>query len=230
MPRHATTESQIADTGSSMAARTSSGERMIVLGRPLIRSRPRTSALISSRTGEAGADRHLDLLGGALADRDAVLAPDERGDGGVDVEAAHPHRLEGHHPAERDQRRLGRAAADVDHHVGDRLVDRQRGADGRRHGLLDELRVGGTGPAGRLGDGAPLDLGDGRRHADHHPRAVEPVDADAVQQQPDHALGDLEVGDGALAQRADGHDVARACGRSSATPRGPSPAPLGCAR
>ena len=37
---------------------------------------------------------------------------------------------------------------------------------------------------------------------------VEPVDADAVQQQPDHALGDLEVGDRALAQRPDGDDVA----------------------
>jgi hypothetical protein len=48
--------------------------------------------------------------------------------------------------------------------------DRQVGADGRRHGLLDELGVGGAGPAGRLGDGSPLDLGDGRRHADDHLR------------------------------------------------------------
>jgi hypothetical protein len=53
MPRQATTESTMADTGSSMARRTSSGERMIVLGRPLMRSRPRTSALISSRTADA---------------------------------------------------------------------------------------------------------------------------------------------------------------------------------
>ena len=51
------------------------------------------------------------------------------------------------------------------------------GADGGGHGLLDELRVGGAGAPGRLGDGAPLDLGDGRRHADHDPRPVEPVDA-----------------------------------------------------
>jgi hypothetical protein len=36
----------------------------------------------------------------------------------------------------------------------------------------------------------------------------EPADADALQQQPDHALGDLEVGDGPTAQRAHGHDVA----------------------
>ena len=47
----------------------------------------------------------------------------------------------------------------------------QAGADGRGHRLLDELRVGGAGSPGRLGDGPPLDLGDGRRHADHDPRA-----------------------------------------------------------
>ena len=37
---------------------------------------------------------------------------------------------------------------------------------------------------------------------------VEPVDAGPLQQQADHALGDVEVGDGALAQRAHGDDVA----------------------
>ena len=38
---------------SSMASRTSSGERITVLGRPLMRSRPRTSALYSSSVGHA---------------------------------------------------------------------------------------------------------------------------------------------------------------------------------
>ena len=84
----------------------------------------------------------------------------------------------------------------------------QAGADGGRHRLLDELRVGRAGPPGRLGDGAPLDLGDGRRHADQHAGPVEPGHADALQQQPDHALGDVEVGDGAAAQRPHGDDVA----------------------
>ena len=53
LPRHCTTESTMALTCSSMASRTSSGERMTVLGRPLISSRPRTSAFTSSRTGDA---------------------------------------------------------------------------------------------------------------------------------------------------------------------------------
>ena len=67
----------------------------------------------------------------------------------------------------------------------------------------------GAGPLGRLVDRPPLDRGDGRRHADDDPGPVEPADTHPLQQQPDHALGDLEVGDGALAQRAHGDDVAR---------------------
>ena len=77
---------------------------------------------------------------------------------------------------------LGSAAPDVHHHVGDGFVDRQGRADGRGHRLLDELRVGGPGAAGRLGDGTPLDLGDRRRHADHDPGAVEPVHAHPLEQ------------------------------------------------
>ena len=65
----------------------------------------------------------------------------------VDVERPDAHGLERHDAAERDDRRLGRAAPDVDHHVADGLVDGQAGADGRRHGLLDQLGVGGAGAA-----------------------------------------------------------------------------------
>jgi hypothetical protein len=183
-----------------MATRTSAGVSTTVLGRPLISSRPRTSALTSSSVGPGRADGDLDLLGGALADRDAVLAADVALDGGVDVEGPDPHRLEGHHAAQRDERRLGGATADVDDHVADRLVDRQIGPDGRGHGLLDELGVGRAGPPGRLGDRPALDGGDGRRHADHDPGPVEPAHPDPLQQQADHALGDVEVGDGTLAQ------------------------------
>ena len=131
--------------------------------------------------GVGRADRHLDLLGGALADGDAVLAAHVRLDRRVDVEAADAHRLEGDDPAEADHRRLARAAADVDDHVADRLVDRQVGADRRRHRLLDQLRIGGAGAAGRIGDRPPLDLGDRRRHADDDLRPGEAADADSLQ-------------------------------------------------
>ena len=45
------TESTMAVTCSSIASRTSSGDRITVFGSPLMRSRPRTSALNSSSVG-----------------------------------------------------------------------------------------------------------------------------------------------------------------------------------
>ena len=51
--RQRSTLSTMAVTGSSMAARTSSGDSTTVLGSPLIRSRPRTSACISPGIGSA---------------------------------------------------------------------------------------------------------------------------------------------------------------------------------
>ena len=49
-------------------------------------------------------------------------------------------------------------------------------------------------------------IADGTQMTTFGPR--EPADADALQQQPDHPLGDLEVGDRAAAQRTHGDDVA----------------------
>jgi len=112
------------------------------------------------------------------------------------------------------------APADGDDNVADGLVDRQVGADRGSHRLLDQVGVGSAGPTGGVGDGASLDLGDRRRHADDDLRPGEAADPDALQQQADHALGDLEVGDGAAAQRADRHEVAR---RSTDHPPPPPP-------
>ena len=81
--------------------------------------------------------------------------------------------------------------------------------DGGRHGLLDEEAGRRPGPPGRLLDGTPLHRGDGRGHADEHLGPVQPAHPDPAQQHAEHPLGDLEVGDGAAAQRALGHDVAR---------------------
>ena len=177
--------------------------------------------------GEGRADGQLELLAGALADGDAVLVADVVLDGGVHVEAAAADGPGGDHPAQGDDRRLGGAAAHVDHHVAHRLVDGQPGTDGRRHGLLDEVGGRGAGPAGGLLDRPALHRGDGRRHADQHPGPVELGDPGPPEQQPDHPLGDVEVGDGPLAQGPDGHDVARGSARSSSTPRCPRPGPRG---
>jgi len=124
-------------------------------------SRPRTS------------DGQLDLLGRALADGDTVLAPDEGLNGGVDVEASAADGLGCHHAAQGDHRRLRGPTADVDDHVADRLVDRQAGTDGRRHGLLDEVRGRRTGAARGLLHRPTLDAGDGGGDTDEDAGPVE---------------------------------------------------------
>ena len=159
-----------------MASRISSGSSTTVRGSPLMRSRPADLGLVLVGGRVRRADRELDLLRGALADRDAVLAPQVRLDGGVDVEPADADGLERDDAAERDHRHLARATADVDDHVAERLVDRQRRADGGGHRLLDEVGLRRAGAPRRLEHGALLDVRDGGRHADEHTGAVEPRD------------------------------------------------------
>ena len=56
-------------------------------------------------------------------------------------------------------------------------------------------------PAAPPLDGVALDGGDGRGDADQDLGPVEPADPDPVQEHAEHPLGDLEVCDGASAQR-----------------------------
>ena len=84
----------------------------------------------------------------------------------------------------------------------------QRRADRRGHRLLDEERLRRAGTPRRFEHRALLDVGDGRRHADQHPRTLQARDAGALEQHADEALGDLEVGDRTAAQRTDRDDVA----------------------
>ena len=70
------------------------------------------------------------------------------------------------HPAQRDHRDVGGAAADVDDHAAGRLGDRQPGADRGGHRLVDQVHFAGLGAVAAVDDGAALDLGDARRDAD----------------------------------------------------------------
>ena len=149
-------------------------------------------------------------------------------DGGVHVESPATHGPVRDDPAERDDRRLRGATADVDDHAADRFVDLEPGTDGCGHRLFDEM--GGRRPrtTGRLLDRPSLHRGDGRRHAEQYPGPVELGDARPSQEEPDRSLGDVEVGDGTLAERPDGDDRSPAYGRSAAGPRRPRRAPRGC--
>ena len=164
--------------------------------------------LVGVRPG--GPDRHLHLLGGALAEHEVVFLLDPGDDRLVELVTADADALGDDDAAERDDGDLGGATTDVDHHRSGRLVDRQTHPDGGRHRLLDGVGAAGSGVIGRFFDGAPLNGGDAGGHTDHDagPGGEAPV-VDLVDEVAQHLLGDVEVGDDPVAQRPDRLDVRR---------------------
>src|SRR6202007_1566863 len=89
------------------------------------------------------ADFHLDVLGRPFADEQVVFALEVVGDGLVHLVAGHADGARIDDAGEGDDGDVGGAAADVDDHVAAGLGDGQAGADGRHHGLLDEVNLAG---------------------------------------------------------------------------------------
>jgi hypothetical protein len=174
--------------------------------------------LLLQRHGRAQLD--LDRLGGARADGQLMDRAYVVGDRLVHLIAADSDRARDDDAAERDDRHLTGAAADVDDHAPHRLLDRDSGSDGRGDRLLDEVHPARAGGQRGLLDGALLHLGDagGRAHdqAGVGHAAVDHL-ADEVAQ---HLLGDLEVGDHPVAQRPRGRDRR---GRAADHPLGVGP-------
>jgi hypothetical protein len=140
-----------------------------------------------------------------VPDEQPVLIVDEADDCVVEVVAADRQRGRDDDAAERDHRHLARAAADVDDEGCDRVLDREPGADGAGHRLLDQMRLARAGRQRRLDDGVPLDLCQAARDTDDH-RTPESAAADEPDELAEHLLGRLEVGDHAVAQRPGGDD------------------------
>ena len=113
--------------------------------------------------------------------------------------------------AEADHGDLGRATTDVDDEAAGRLAHRQARPDGGRHRLLDEACPARPGVEGGIADGPLLDLGDAGRDAEDHPRPGDEAEAlvHLVDEVPDHLLGDVEVADDPVPERAHGDDVGR---------------------
>ncbi len=198
-------------TDGSSASRIWSLPTSMLRGSPVSRSRPRKvdRPLVGHRIGRA--DRDLDLLGGPLAHQQVVLPSGEADDVDVHLVAADPDAAGHHDPAQADHGHLRGAAADIHDERPGRLRDRQAGADGGRHRLLDQSRPARPGVARGVLHGPLLDLGHSRRNANQHARAGDAGIAvmhllDEVAQ---HLLGDVEVADHPVAQRTDGHDVGR---------------------
>src|SRR5476651_1412111 len=155
-------------------------------------------------------DGLLDALGRTLADQQVMVAADVGDDRLVHLVAANTHGAWIHDAAQRQDRDFRRAAADVDHHRARGLGDRQAGADRGSHRLLDQPDLAGAGALGRFLNGAALDGGGAGGHADHDLRMGEGAAIVHLRDEVlDHRLGYFEVGDDAVAQRADRLDVAR---------------------
>ena len=183
---------------------------MIVFGRPVSMSRPRTSACTSSLQ-RGSAEPISSLISSAVCwpIRSLYSLLDVVDDRLVHLVAADAEALRDDDAAERDDCDLARAAADVDDHVPGRLGDGQPGADRGRHRLLDQVGLARAGGERRLLDGALLDAGHARGDADDDARVREAVLVHLLDEVAEHLLGHVEVGDDAVLERADGGDRAR---------------------
>src|SRR5690606_28739496 len=98
---------------------------------------------------------------------------------------------------------------DVDDHAGGRFDDGEPRADAGGHGLLDEEDLAGAGTLGGVEHGALLDGGDAGGDGDDDAGAVEAgLAVHLADEVGEHRLGDLEVGDHAVLEGADGGDGA----------------------
>ena len=167
----------------------------------------RAALAVVRRAG--GGDGLLDALGRALTDQEVMVAADVGDDRLVHLVAADAHGARIDDAAQRQHGHLGGATADVDDHGTRGLGHRQARADCRRHRLLDQPDLAGAGALGRFLDGAALDGGGAGGHADHDLRMGEAAAIVHLRDEVlDHRLGNFEVGDDAVAQRADRLDVA----------------------
>ena len=99
--------------------------------------------------GKGAADVDPQAFGGGQADAEAVVAAEVIDDRPIHAVAAGADAFRGHRIAQAHHGHLGRAAADVADHAGQRLGDRQAGADGRGLGLGHDPHLRGPRPAGR---------------------------------------------------------------------------------
>src|SRR6201999_464793 len=127
----------------------------------------------------------------------------------VEVVTGHANRFADADVGQGDDGHFRRAAADVDDHAGGRFGDGQAGADRGGHGLFDEEDAASAGALGGVEHGALFDGGDAGGDGDDDARADEVLAAvNAADEVAEHRLGDLEVGDHAVLERADGGDGA----------------------
>ena len=134
-----------------------------------------------------------------------------REDGLIELVAGNTDGLRDDDATHSDNGDLGGTAADVDDHGAGGFLDGQVGADSGGHGLFDQVGLAGAGLDRGLKDGTLLDRRDTGGNADDNARTRGPRIAllgRLVDKVAKHGLGNIEVGDDAVLQGTNGHDVA----------------------
>src|SRR5579864_1034779 len=154
------------------------------------------------------ADFNFNLLGGALTDEQIVFALQVMHYRLVHFVSGDAYRAGVNDAAHGNDGDVGRAAADVHHHVPGRLLDGQTGADGGGHGLLDEIDFAGARAIGGVLHGALFHRRNFAGNADddagmHQDAAV----VRFLNEVSEHFLGDFEVGDDAVLHGLDRHHI-----------------------
>src|SRR5256885_12070064 len=157
------------------------------------------------------ADLDLDLLGRRLTDEEVVVLAHELHDRLVQLVAASADRRVGHDAGEGDHRDFGGPAADVDHHVAGGGLNRETHADRGGHRLGDHVDLLGAGRLRGVAHRALLHFRDAARHAHDHLRlhADQMAVDDRLQEEAQHLLGDVEIGDDAVLEGPHGEDAVR---------------------
>ena len=164
---------------------------------------------LPSSGGAGGADFLLDALGAGFADQQILVAADIGDDRLVHLVAADAHTARIDDAAQRQHRDFRRAAADIHHHRAGGFGDRQAGADGGRHRFFDQKDAARAGRQSRFLNRAAFHRGRAGGHADDdHGIGEGAAVMHFADEMLDHFFGDFEIGDDAVAQRADGLDIA----------------------
>ncbi len=200
--RSSLTTPTISATDSSRASRVSSEWISTALGTPEIRSRPADLELSRQVRGVGAAEHELQSLGRLVPDQEIELPAHEVLQRFIEARLRHPKRPRGHDPGDRDDRRLGRPAADVEDEMSLRPLFGEPEPDRRRDDLGQHADLARTDLLAAFLDRAPLDRREIEGNRNREPRAAKRAEKSRlVREVAKHRLHAIEIRDGAAANR-----------------------------
>ena len=165
---------------------------------------------ILAQVCQRGANMYFDALCHTLADLDVMLTAHILLNVCREVVASHADGVVAHNATQRDDSNLRASATNIDDHVALRSLYVNTNAQCGSHGFEYQIDVASVGMLCRVANRAELHLGAARRHTNHHAqrrREDTAARVDHLDKATDHLLASREVGDHAIAERADRADV-----------------------